>query len=236
MQLNHAIIKKTNVRGQLMIKGIIFDMDGTILNTIDDITDSVNYALASMEYPLKTIHQVKMSVGSGAIQLIERVLPQGSSKETVMKVFRIYQDHYDKNNSNKTGPYEGIMLLLNQLKTQGYKLSVVSNKYNHLVQELNEKIFNKYFDVSIGEIKGIPIKPAPDMIYKALELLQCKQDEVLFVGDSEVDMLTATNAKLKSVGVTWGFRDQAVLEAHHADFIIHKPQELFDVIERMNRS
>jgi len=235
MQLNHAIIKKTNVRGQLMIKGIIFDMDGTILNTIDDITDSVNYALASMEYPLQTVHQVKMAVGSGAIQLIERVLPALSSKELVMKVFKIYQAHYDQNNSNKTGPYEGIMLLLNQLRTQGFKLSVVSNKYDHLVQELNEKIFNKYFDVSIGEIKGIPIKPAPDMIDKALKLLDLKKDEVLFVGDSEVDMLTATNAKLKSVGVTWGFRDQSVLEAHHADFIIHKPEELFNVIERMNR-
>ncbi|HBG32264.1 MAG TPA: HAD family hydrolase [Acholeplasmataceae bacterium] len=235
MQLNHAIIKKTNVRGQLMIKGIIFDMDGTILNTIDDITDSVNYALASMEYPLQTVHQVKMAVGSGAIQLIERVLPALSSKELVMKVFKIYQAHYDQNNSNKTGPYEGIMLLLNQLRTQGFKLSVVSNKYDHLVQELNEKIFNKYFDVSIGEIKGIPIKPAPDMIDKALKLLDLKKDEVLFVGDSEIDMLTATNAKLKSVGVTWGFRDQSVLEAHHADFIIHKPEELFNVIERMNR-
>jgi phosphoglycolate phosphatase len=235
MQLNHAIIKKTNVRGQLMIKGIIFDMDGTILNTIDDITDSVNYALASMEYPLQSVHQVKMAVGSGAIQLIERVLPFGSSKELVMKVFKIYQTHYDQNNSNKTGPYEGIMLLLNQLRTQGFKLSVVSNKYDHLVQELNEKIFNKYFDVSIGEIKGIPIKPAPDMIDKALKLLDLKKDEVLFVGDSEIDMLTATNAKLKSVGVTWGFRDQSVLEAHHADFIIHKPEELFKVIERMNR-
>ncbi|OHE30946.1 MAG: hypothetical protein A2084_00775 [Tenericutes bacterium GWC2_39_45] len=218
-----------------MIKGIIFDMDGTILNTIDDITDSVNYALASMEYPLQTVHQVKMAVGSGAIQLIERVLPALSSKELVMKVFKIYQAHYDQNNSNKTGPYEGIMLLLNQLRTQGFKLSVVSNKYDHLVQELNEKIFNKYFDVSIGEIKGIPIKPAPDMIDKALKLLDLKKDEVLFVGDSEIDMLTATNAKLKSVGVTWGFRDQSVLEAHHADFIIHKPEELFNVIERMNR-
>jgi len=235
MQLNHAIIKKTNVRGQLMIKGIIFDMDGTILNTIDDITDSVNYALASLEYPLQTVLQVKMAVGNGAIQLIERVLPTGSPKELVMKVFKIYQAHYDQNNSNKTGPYDGIMLLLNQLRTKGFKLSVVSNKYNHLVQELNEKIFNKYFDVSIGEIKGIPIKPAPDMIYRALELLELKKDEVLFVGDSEVDMLTATNAKLKSVGVTWGFRDQSVLEAHHADFIIHQPEELFYVIERMNR-
>jgi len=218
-----------------MIKGIIFDMDGTILNTIDDITDSVNYALAVMEYPLQTVQQVKMAVGSGAIQLIERVLPAGETHETVMKVFKIYQAHYDKNNSNKTGPYDGIMLLLNQLRTNGFKLSVVSNKYDHLVKELNEKIFNRYFDVSIGEIKGIPIKPAPDMIHKALEILGLNKDEVLFVGDSEVDMLTATNAKLKSVGVTWGFRDQSVLEAHHADFIIHQPQELFDVIERMNK-
>jgi len=215
-----------------MIKALIFDMDGTILNTIDDITESINYAFLSKGYPKQTLYAVKMAVGSGAVQLIERLAPKHLNKEEVRSLYEAYQKHYDSNKDNLTGPYPGILDLLNHLKQMGYLLAVVSNKYEYLVQELNIKMFHHYFDVSIGDAPGIPIKPAPDMVYKALDILKVKKDEVLFIGDSDVDIITAQNAGLKSVGVTWGFRDQKILEDHHADYIIHEPNELLTILER----
>jgi len=215
-----------------MIKAIIFDMDGTILNTIDDITESVNHAFVLKGLKKHSIEAVKMAVGSGAYTLIERLATPDLSEEQKRELFSIYQAHYDKYSNVKTGPYDGIMDLLDTLKHQGYKLAVVSNKLEYLVHELNANIFHNYFDVSIGEVKGIPVKPAPDMLYKGLELLKVKKEEALFIGDSDVDMLTAYNAGLKSVGVTWGYRNQQTLIENHATYIIHKPSELLDVIER----
>ncbi|MBU1141355.1 MAG: HAD family hydrolase [Firmicutes bacterium] len=215
-----------------MIKAIIFDMDGTILNTIEDITESINFAFTQLGYSKQTMDAVKMAVGSGAFQLIERLAPKKLKQQEIKELYEAYQTHYDVNKDNLTGPYEGIMDLLDQLKHQGYLLAVVSNKYEYLVQELNIKIFHNYFDASIGDAPGIPIKPAPDMVYKALNLLGVKKEEALFVGDSDVDIITAQNAGLKSVGVTWGFRDQKTLEAHHATYIIHHPFELMSILER----
>lgn len=219
-----------------MIKALIFDMDGTILNTLDDITESINHAFISKGYPRQTLYDVKMALGSGAIQLIERLAPKNLNKEEVKSLYEAYQAHYDINKDHLTGPYPGILNLLNVLKQQGYLLAVVSNKYQYLVQELNIKMFNKNFDVSIGDAPGIPIKPAPDMVYKALDLLKVKKEEALFIGDSDVDIITAQNAGLQSVGVTWGFRDQELLEAHHADYIIHQPDELLTILERKQKS
>jgi len=215
-----------------MIKTIIFDMDGTILNTIDDIAESVNHAFIAKGYQKQSIEAVKMAVGSGAFTLIDRLAPKHLTHEEKMSLFDVYQAHYDKHSNVHTGPYEGIMPLLDDLRHKGFKLAVVSNKLEYLVQELNEKIFNNYFDVSIGEVAGIPVKPAPDMLYKALKLLKVEKEEALFIGDSDVDMLTAFNAGLKSVGVTWGYRDQKTLEENHATYIIHHPKDLLEVIER----
>src|SRR5690554_3017830 len=217
-----------------MIKGIIFDMDGTILNTIEDIKISVNHAMRHFNLKEKTLHEVKDGVGSGAINLIEDIVPKGTSKEDIYKIYRVYQDHYDKHSNDHTGPYPGILDLLKHLKNTGYKLAVVSNKLEYLVQELNHQTFKDYFDVSIGETKDIPIKPAPDMLYKALNLLNLSKDEVLFIGDSDVDMMTATNANIKSVGVTWGYRSKEVLLKHKASYIINQANELIKIINKVN--
>lgn len=217
-----------------MIKAIIFDMDGTILNTIEDITDSINYAFKQKNYGLNTEHEVKMAVGSGAFQLVEMLAPKNLGKAEVRNLYNVFQDHYDKNKDNKTAPYKGILLLLKTLKKQGYKLAVVSNKYEFLVNELNIKLFNNSFDVSIGDTPNIPIKPAPDMLYKSLKLLNVERQEAVFIGDSDVDMLTATNANIISVGVTWGFRDKETLIKHKANYIIDKPEQLISIIERIN--
>lgn len=217
-----------------MIKGVIFDMDGTILNTIEDIKISVNHAMRHFNLKEKTLQEVKDGVGSGAINLIEDIVPKGTSKEDIYKIYRVYQDHYDKHSNDHTGPYPGILDLLKHLKDAGYKLAVVSNKLEYLVQELNHQIFKDYFDVSIGETKDIPIKPAPDMLYKALNLLNLSKDEVLFIGDSDVDMMTATNANIKSVGVTWGYRSKEVLLKHKASYIINQANELIKIINEVN--
>jgi len=218
-----------------MIKGIIFDMDGTILNTLDDIKISVNFALKSKNLPEKSDDDIKLAVGNGAFKLIERVTPKSYTLDEIKEVFAIYQAHYDRNSSVHTGPYSGILDLLQSLKNNNMKLAVCSNKFEHLVEELNIKMFLNLFDASVGEAKGIPIKPAPDMVYKALDLLGLNKEEVLYVGDSEVDMETASNALVKSVGVTWGYRAESLLREHNADYIIHNPNQLLEIIEGENK-
>jgi phosphoglycolate phosphatase len=213
-----------------MIKGIIFDMDGTILNTLTDITLSVNHALTQFHLPTKTESEIKQAVGNGALKLIERVTPKDFTKEQVYDVWKVYQFYYEKHSNDHTGPYPGILELLYKLKAKGLKLAVVSNKFEHLVQSLNIDIFKGYFDASVGEVHGIPIKPDPAMVFKALHIMDLNPDEVLYVGDSEVDIITAQNAHLSSIGVTWGFRSEALLRSHHADHIIHHPKDLLTII------
>ncbi len=218
-----------------MIKGIIFDMDGTILNTIDDITDSINYAFLLKGHLTHCVKEVKKAVGSGAYEMIEELAPKKLTKIDILELCQTFQKHYDTNKDNKTAPYEGILPLLDTLKKQGYKLAVVSNKLEYLVKELNKKLFNEYFNVSIGDTPEIPLKPAPDMLYQALNILKLKKEEVLFVGDSDIDMLTATNAKITSVGVTWGFRDKKTLVKYQATHIIDHPNELMPLLERIKK-
>ncbi|MDO9630153.1 MAG: HAD family hydrolase [Acholeplasmataceae bacterium] len=219
-----------------MIKGIIFDMDGTILNTLEDIKISVNHALKIKNLPEKTDEDIRFAVGNGAFKLIERVTPKSYTLDEIKEVFQIYQAHYDQNSSNHTGPYPGILELLKALKKQKIKLAVCSNKFEHIVEELNVKMFLNLFDASVGEVKGIPIKPAPDMVYKALDILGLTKEEVLYVGDSEVDMDTASNALVKSVGVTWGYRKESLLREHNADYIIHHPNQLLEIIKGENKA
>lgn len=217
-----------------MIKGIIFDMDGTILNTIEDIKESVNYALRYFNLPEKSLQEVKDGVGSGAINLIEDVVPKNTSEQDIKKIYDVYQDHYDKNTNQQTGPYPGILDLLKTLKEKKYKLAVVSNKHKYLVDELNHQIFKDYFEVSMGETKGIPIKPAPDMLYMTLKDLGLTKDEVLFIGDSDVDMITANNANIKSVAVTWGYRSKEILLKYSPAYFIDEASQLLKIIDEVN--
>ena len=217
-----------------MIKGIIFDMDGTILNTIDDVVVSVNYAMRYFNLPEKTIQEVKDGIGRGAINLIEDVVPKETTQEDILKIYEVYQSYYDKHNNDLTAPYDGILELLSTLKEQGYKLAVVSNKYRYLVEALNHDIFKDYFDISMGEMEGVPIKPAPDMIYIALKEMNLSKDEVIFIGDSDVDMMTANHAQIKSIGVTWGYRSKEVLKKHQASYIVDQPIDILNIINEVN--
>ena len=210
---------------------VIFDLDGTLLNTLDDLTDSVNHALTLNGYPVRETPEIRSFLGNGIGKLIELSIPEGLSNPQYEKCLADFRDHYLTNMRNKTGPYNGIMELLEQLDREGYKLAIVSNKFDPAVKELNQIYFEKYIKVAIGETKDIAKKPAPDTVLEALKELNSTVDKAVYVGDSEVDVQTAKNANMTCIGVTWGFRDRDVLE-EGAEYIINKPNEILSVLDK----
>lgn len=212
---------------------VIFDLDGTLLNTLDDLTDSVNFALGEMGYPLHTADEVRMMVGNSVIYLIEQALPDGTDKEIFDKTLALFESHYQTNMRNKTAPYDGVMQMLDKLSTEGYKLAVVSNKPDVFTQELVGELFGKYIPLAIGRSETIARKPAPDMLELAIKQLGSDPDSTVYVGDSEVDVETSINAGVDCVGCLWGFRDRETLESAGAEFIISSPDELVGLIEKL---
>lgn len=214
-----------------MIKDtIIFDMDGTILNTLDDMCDAVNYMLTECGYPTRTLAEVRSFVGNGVRLLCERALPQ---KADIDKCFKVFADYYDKNKNNKTRPYDGIMEMLENVNN--YKTAVVSNKYDGGVKELNATVFKSKIQVAIGERAGVPNKPAPDGVFDALKMLDSVVERAVYVGDSEVDYATAKNSGLDFIAVSWGFRDKEFLKSIGSAVIIDNPSELLDAIKSYNK-
>lgn len=209
---------------------VIFDLDGTLLNTLDDLTDSVNYALELNDFPARTIEEVRSFVGNGVARLMELSIPYGLDNPQYDKCLADFRNHYSENMQNKTGTYNGILELLKELSTEDYKLAIVSNKFDSAVKGLNQIYFKEYIKVAIGESKNVSKKPAPDTVLKALEELNSTTDKAVYVGDSEVDVKTAKNSGLICVGVTWGFRDREILEQEGADYIIDRPEELLKIL------
>lgn len=214
-----------------MIDTVIFDMDGTLLDTLDDLTDATNAALAACGYPLRTKEEVRFFVGNGVGQLMKEAVPAATSEPELKRCLEEFKAYYAQHWQDKTLPYEGIKPLLADLKGRGVKLAVISNKYEQAVLQLCRDYFPGSFDTARGERAGVPRKPAPDAIYAILEELGSQQENALYVGDSEVDMATAKNAGLTAVGVTWGFRDRQLLLERGADRIIDRPAELLSLIE-----
>jgi phosphoglycolate phosphatase len=209
---------------------VIFDLDGTLLNTLDDLADSVNYTVGMYGFPCRKIEEVKSFVGNGVARLMELSIPDGLNNPQYEKCLADFRNHYSKNMQNKTDAYKGIMELLEKLSKEGYKLAIVSNKFDKAVKGLNQVFFGEYVKVAIGESENVSKKPAPDTVFKALEELGSTADKSVYVGDSEVDVITAKNSGIMCVGVTWGFRDREVLEQEGADYIIDSPQELLKII------
>ena len=210
---------------------IIFDLDGTLLNTLEDLTDSVNYALGKFGYPLRTIDEIRRFVGNGVKVLMNLAVPNGTSVEETDKCLELYRKHYSENMQNKTRPYDGISEMLKNLKEMGIKLAVVSNKYDSAVKALCNDYFREFIEIAIGESQDVAKKPAPDSVFAALKVLGSKKEESLYVGDSDVDVHTAQNAGIKCVGVTWGFRNRDILKAESADYIIDKPEDLLQYVK-----
>lgn len=209
---------------------VIFDLDGTLLNTLDDLRDSLNDVLLQKGYTTKTIEEVKRFVGNGVRNLVRRSVPEECSEEEVTYILEEFKDNYKNNMQNKTRPYNGIMELLLDLNRFNYKIAIVSNKYDTAVKELSKTYFGNLIPVAIGETAEIKRKPSPDSIYVAVKELGSELNRTIFVGDSETDVQTAKNAGIPCIGVTWGFRSREVLREEGADFLIDTPRELLTLI------
>ncbi len=215
------------------VKAIVFDMDGTLLDTLQDLTNAVNVALSKYGLPEKTVAEVCKVVGNGARNLVRGVVPEGENHPNFEAIFEDYKVYYAEHCEEETKPYEGIWELLQELKKRKYKMAVVSNKPDGAVKILAEKYFPGCFQVAIGDMEGYNRKPAPDLVYKALKELGANKEEAIYVGDSDVDLMTAMNAELPCVSVTWGFRDREFLMFHGASVFIDKPMELMEVLEKL---
>lgn len=213
-----------------MYRTVIFDLDGTLLNTLEDLKDSTNYALRSCGFPERTSEEVRRFVGNGIHKLIERAVPDGTEEDKLEQVFQIFRSYYVTHCQIKTKPYEGIMELLESLKQKGCQMAIVSNKNDVAVKELAEQYFEDYIDIAIGEREGIRRKPAPDSVFEAMRLLGAKSSECVYVGDSDVDRATAQNAGLACVSVTWGFRDEEELCRLSPEYMIRQPEELLEIL------
>ncbi len=212
---------------------VIFDLDGTLLNTLEDLMDATNFALNELHYPTRTMDEIRRFVGNGAGKLMERALPDGArpfDHEQAMRGFRAY---YSAHCEDKTRAYDGVMELLKQLKEAGCKLAVVSNKPDFAVKQLCEKFFGGIVNCAMGESQGIRRKPAPDMVEQALLFLGAKKKSAVYVGDSDVDIQTAQNAGLSCISVTWGFRSADFLKQHGAKIIADDPQQVYQAVMRL---
>lgn len=211
---------------------VIFDLDGTLLDTLEDLCDSTNFALAEFGYPKRSLQEVRSFVGNGIGVLIEKALPQGKADPLYGQVLETFKAHYTLNCNNKTHAYEGINELLERLNEAGYKIAVVSNKVDSAVKELCEQYFKDTIKIAIGETEKIKRKPGPDEVYAAITALETSKESSVYVGDSEVDILTARNAGIDCISVSWGFRDRTVLSEAGAQVILDTPMDVFDHIQK----
>lgn len=209
---------------------LVFDLDGTLLKTIGDIADSVNYILKKYGYPQRTYDEIISFVGNGSERLMELALPEGSNNLNFERCLEEYKMYYLENNNIKTIPYEGIMELLKELYERNYKLAIVSNKNDENIKSLNKIYFGDYIKVAIGQSKDVKRKPAPDMIYNALNKLDSDIENAVYIGDSEVDIYTAKNANMHCVSVCWGFRDKEYLKEQGAEYLIDEPYKLLEFL------
>lgn len=211
-------------------QAIIFDLDGTLLNTLEDLMDSVNFALRQFQMPERSLEQIRRSVGNGVRRLMELSVPERLQNPEFEEVFQAFQTHYTEHCNDKTQLYPGIDLLLRRLKARGVKMAIVSNKYHEAVQELKEMYFKEYLSVAIGEKEGIRKKPAPDTVIEALRELEITKEQAVYVGDSDVDLKTAANSGMDCLSVTWGFRTKEELLEAGATVMINDPEEILKFV------
>ena len=213
-------------------KAIIFDLDGTLLDTLTDLAEGTNYALRVNGFPERTLDEIRRFVGNGARKLIERAVPDGQIEAALEKVRQDFNVYYKIHCKDHTGPYPGIMEMLQELVQQGYSLGVVSNKPDFAVQELIPEYFPGIFASVSGERQGVAKKPAPDLIWEAMKNLQADSSNAVYVGDSEVDLEAAANAGIPCISVAWGFKGRRFLEEQHAGTIIEVPAEVFAFLQK----
>ena len=208
----------------------VFDMDGTILDTLEDLRDSLNFALEQNGLPTRTLGEVRSFVGNGIRLLVERGVPEGTGAELTDKVFDDFSAHYKLHCADMTRPYDGIKEVISALRAAGVKTAVVSNKADFAVQELCRSYFPGLFDAAAGEQEGVRRKPAPDSVNTVIKALDAIGSSAVYIGDSEVDLETAKNAKLPCISVLWGFRSEEFLRQRGAKCTVSAPAELLELI------
>ncbi|MBR1743022.1 MAG: HAD-IA family hydrolase [Lachnospiraceae bacterium] len=212
------------------IETIIFDLDGTLLDTLDDLYESVNAALKKAGYPTRSRGEVRRFLGNGIRRLMEQSVPAGISTERMDMVFEDFKAYYIEHCEDRTRPFDGILEVLRELKEKGLSMAIVSNKADLAVKELSEKYFDGIISVAIGEREGVKRKPEPDSVLEAMRILGAEKETTIYIGDSEVDRATAENAGVPCVLVAWGFRDEKFLSSLGADYLIHRPEEILKIV------
>ena len=218
-----------------MIKAVLFDLDGTLANSLSDLADSTNYALSEMGFPTHEREEYKYLVGDGIPKLIERALSVGEkTEENKKKCLDIFMERYNEHYHDKTVAYDGIPDMLSELKAEGLKIAVISNKAEEMAVKVVEKLFGGMFDVVAGKREGFPTKPDPALTLEVIRQLGVKPQECVLVGDSGMDMAAAVNAGAAPVGVLWGFRLEDELIKNGAEYTIKSPAEIPEIIRKIN--
>lgn len=211
---------------QKKYQAVVFDLDGTLLNTLEDLQGSVNFALGRNGMKERDLEQIRRSVGNGVRRLLQLSVPENTSEERFERVFADFKEHYALHCNDKTDLYPGIQSLLRELKEEGFLMAIVSNKLQEGVDLLYRQYFEDYITVAIGAREGIRKKPAPDTVREALRALKLSREQAVYVGDSEVDIATAANAGMDCITVAWGFRTRQEQLAAGATVFAKTPDEI----------
>ena len=210
-------------------KAYIFDLDGTLLDTLLDLANAVNYAMREKGYPERTLQEVRGFIGNGIKVLIKRAVPEGTSDDDYEEALAIFTKYYLEHIADYTKPYDGMIDVVKALQKRGCKVAVLSNKAHFAAQAVVKDFFGDIFDMVVGKMDEFPTKPEPDSLFYTMKSLGVMAEESVYIGDSDVDVLTAHNAGLPCIGVTWGNRDEDVLLASGAEYIAHTPQEILNI-------
>lgn len=213
------------------MKLAIFDLDGTLVDSLGDLADSCNNGLKKMGYPVHELEKYRYFVGDGVLKLVERILPEDKrSEENISALKAEFDSYYNVHYADKTHPYDGIVSLLDALSAKGVKLAVASNKPDEFTKSVVKVFFEGKFDMVLGKCPDTEKKPAPDILLKIMDALDVSADETVMIGDTNVDIRTAKNAGVSSIGCLWGFRTMEELEQAGADHIVSSPNEILKYI------
>lgn len=218
----------------MKVKAIIWDLDGTLLNTLDDLAGSTNAALAMNGMPVRTTDEVRRFVGNGIHKLIERAMPElGAEHPKFQVVLDSFVAHYGEHSKDHTKPYDGIIDVLDKLTARGVKIAIVSNKIDFAVKALSKDYFGDRMLSAVGDDPSRRKKPAPDSVLEAMRQMGVSPDETIYIGDSDVDVITARNAGIPCIAVTWGFRSEESLIEAGAQYVAHQPADIIAIAERI---